>query len=122
MTKMNPNSRFVALSSVGSQAFFPDNTPSSFTNVLAEPLGPVTHLRLVDCIVSSKDPLLVCSNLVAPSLFNEKLLPILSVFPIRTEQPYLALNAASNVKVWLLDLHGQPVALNGLTFLVIHVS
>lgn len=79
------NNITVYLTSVGSKQYFPENDNSTFTNMLSNPLDNMYNFEvcMAACHISAPLPsttILVCSNIVEPTFFNEKQMPIIGVY------------------------------------------
>lgn len=119
----------VYLTSLGSRGFFPENDNSSFANMLQRPLIDMRNykVRLAACHIPSLSPadtVVVCSNIVSPTFFNESQIPVLGVYSgsagnvIHTYSDLMS-NTISLITCNLVDIAGNKLSLNTAPLIVL---
>lgn len=118
----------IYLSSLGSLAYFPDNDNSAFSNLLQTPLTDMKNYRvgLAGCYISSAkttDTILVCSNIVSPSLFNDKQMPVVGVHSAKQILYHkLAMETIYTITCTLVDANGVKISLDTPPLIALHFS
>lgn len=118
----------VYLTSLGSKNFFPNNDNAHFSNFLIHPLNNMDDYKvgLSACFISSPAPadaVLICSNIVAPTYYNEKQLSILGVYTgsdVVCVYSNVAMNVIGTITCTLYDVNGVKISLNTAPLLVLH--
>lgn len=126
---LNSNNEYtVYLTSLGSEGYFPDNTFSQFKNILSHPLTNMQNYKvgLAAChIPGTADTVLVCLDIVTPTFFNDKQLPIVGACSgyfgdILHTYANLSVETVTSIGCTLLDVHGQPISLRTVPLIILH--
>ncbi len=128
--KLNSKKDFtVYLSSLGSKSYFPDNNNDTFANVLHKPLLGMNNYEvcMIACYLSSLvsiSTILVCTDIVVPTFYNEKQMPVIGVYSpnISVKPVYmpLATNTISMITIKLRDVYGAILTLPAMPLVVLH--
>lgn len=120
----------VYLTSTGSKTAFPTNVHTTFSNVLPRPLSYMQNYQvaLAACHIPDATPghtILVCSDIVVPSFFNERQMPIIGIYAAHTGSiihayTNLVMNTIPTITCYLLDVNGKKLELHSSPLVVLH--
>lgn len=118
----------IYVTSLGSKGYFPSNTNTDFSNVLYKPLVGMQNFEvcLAACHISPPLPtatVLICSNIVVSSYYNEKQMPIVGIYSkYDTKHIYvpLATDLISVITCNLMDVAGRKVDIQTVPVVVLH--
>lgn len=118
----------VYLTSLGSVVYFPENDNSTFSNLLQTPLRNMSSYKvgLAGCHISAVKPtdtIIVCSNIVANSFFNDKQLPIVGVYSSAAREIQYTKLVSDEIYVItcsLVDASGKKISLDAPPLISLH--
>ncbi len=129
---MKPNSKkdfTIYLSSLGSKNYFPNNDHDTFANVLHKPLLNMNNYEVCMLAYYLSPPVpgktvLVCTDIVLPTFYNEIQMPVIGVYSpnISVKLVYMPLvtDAISTITISLIDLYGAKLSLTSESLIVLH--